>query len=180
MQYDYSDIKKRAKEKEDENWAFRSFLKMHDDMTTEELDQIVFQITEKVWSGIDCTKCGHCCEQLKPILSEKDRLRLAQELRITIDQLQQKYLEYVEDDEDRGWRITQSPCPFLQKKKCSVYKVRPENCRDYPYLYEPDFTFRTIVMIGRTFTCPIVYQLFEELKGQLDFSEDFMNDMEMW
>jgi hypothetical protein len=39
----------------------------------------------------------------------------------------------------------------------NVYEDRPTDCSGYPYLYEPEFMFRTMEMIGRTFTCPIVY-----------------------
>ncbi|HXE56344.1 MAG TPA: hypothetical protein VN541_25175 [Tepidisphaeraceae bacterium] len=45
----------------------------------------------------------------------------------------------------------------------------PANCRGYPYLYEPDFTFRLMGMIERTFTCPIVFEVMEELKRSVRF-----------
>jgi hypothetical protein len=40
-------------------------------------------------------------------------------------------------------------------------------------LYEPEFVFRTMGMIGRTFTCPIVYEVMEELKKSLGFSKRY-------
>ena len=33
MQSDYKDLEKLAKEKEDENWDFRKFLKFHDELS---------------------------------------------------------------------------------------------------------------------------------------------------
>lgn len=44
-------------------------------------------------------------------------------------------------------------------------------------MYEPRFSYRTMGMIERTFTCPIVYNVMEELKEELEFSvEDFSED----
>lgn len=59
--------------------------------------------------------------------------------------------------------------PFFVINKCTIYKDRPQNCRDYPYLYEPQFSYRTIDMIERTYTCPIVFNAIEELKEELEF-----------
>lgn len=38
-----------------------------------------------------------------------------------------------------------------------------------PYLYEPEFAFRTIAMIERNSKCPIVYEVMEELKRSWGF-----------
>lgn len=169
MQFNFSELEKLAAEKEDENWRFRSFLKFYDGMTDEELDSLVFQIADDVSSKIDCTNCGRCCTKLKPICSEQDQQRLAAGLAIMVEQLREQYLEYDESDDEPGWRMKNTPCPFLQDKKCIVYENRPDNCRDYPYLHKPDFSYRTWGMIERTFTCLIVFQVMEELKEKLNF-----------
>ena len=169
MPFDCGDLEKLAKEKEEENWEFRGFLKFYDGMSDKQIDKLVFELTERVWSAIDCTECGRCCEDLEPMVSNKDQKRLAERLEMAVEQLREQYLEYVDADDEKGWRIKNSPCPFLRDKKCSVYDSRPENCRDYPYLYKPDFNYRTWVMIERTFTCPIVFEVMEQLKEKLDF-----------
>ena len=172
MQSDYSDLEKLAREKEDENWKFRSFLKFYDDMSDEEIDALVFKIADKIGGTIECTDCGRCCKQLKPTLSKKDQQRLADRLTITVEQLREKYLVYDEADDGPQWRIKVAPCPFQEDNKCMVYEARPENCRNYPYLHEPDFTCRTWGIIERTLTCPIVFNIMEELKKELDFDAD--------
>lgn len=169
MKFDFSDLEKLAAKKEDENWRFRSFLKFHDGMTDEELDSLVFKTADEIGFAVDCTQCGRCCEKLKPICSEEDQQRLATELSIAIEQLREQYLEYDKSDDEPGWRIKNSPCPFLRDKECTVYEHRPDNCRQYPYLHKPDFSYRTWAMIERTFTCPIVFQVMEELKEELNF-----------
>lgn len=165
----YENLEQLAADKEDDNWRFRSFLKFYDRMTDEELDSLVFKTADEIGSAVDCTQCGMCCEILKPMCSEEDQQRLATELSITIEQLREQYLEYDKSDDEPGWRIKNAPCPFLQDKKCTVYEHRPDNCRQYPYLHKPDFSYRTWGMIERTFTCPIVFQVMEELKEKLNF-----------
>ena len=67
------------------------------------------------------------------------------------------------------WQTRSTPCPFLKDNLCSIYEDRPAECSGYPYLYKPDFVVRTLAMVERTFTCPIVYEVMEELKKSLDF-----------
>ena len=172
MKSDYSDLEKLGKEKEDENWKFRGFLKFYDDLSKEEIDELVFKIAGEIGSTIECTNCGRCCKELSPMFSQDDQQRLADRLTMTIEQLRESYLEYGDSDDEAGWQIKGTPCPFQEDNKCAVYEDRPENCRDYPYLHWPDFTCRTMGMIERTFTCPIVFHVMEELKEELGFDAD--------
>jgi Fe-S-cluster containining protein len=177
MQIDLNNLEKLAREKEDENWTFRKFLKFNDVLSDDELDKLVFKIADEVSSMIKCTNCARCCKELKPMLSQEDQERLAVKLGLSIESLREKYLEYDDTDDEPGWRIKDNPCPFLSDTKCSVYESRPQNCRDYPYLHKPNFSYRTIGMVERTFTCPIVFNVIEELKDKLEFSsEDFDED----
>ena len=48
-----------AKERDEENWEFRAFLKQYD-MAPKEIDAIVHRITDEVTSQIDCIKCANC------------------------------------------------------------------------------------------------------------------------
>jgi len=172
MQADYNNLEKLAKEKEDENWEFRKFLKFFDELSDDELDELVSKLADKYESKIECTSCGRCCKGLKPTLSEKDQLRLAKSLGITVEQLKDQYLEYDNDKDEPGWQIKDAPCPFLKDNKCAVYESRPDDCRGYPYLHEEGFSYRTMGMIERTFTCPIVFNVMEELKEEVAFDAD--------
>ncbi len=172
MQFKYEDLQNLAKEKEDENWDFRKFLKFYD-LSDDELDQLVFKIADEVGSTIECTSCGRCCKELRPTPSQEDQKRLAARLELTVEQLREKYLRYRDTDDERGWRMKASPCSFHKDNKCIVYEDRPQNCRDYPYLHKSDFSYRTMGMIERTFTCPIVFTVMEELKEALEFNADY-------
>ena len=170
MKPDYSDLEFLAKQKEKENWRFRRFLKSRCDLPDEQIDSLVFEIADEVAAGIDCLRCGRCCRDCEPILSDDDRRRLATRLGLTVERLQQQVLRYEDSVWDPGWTFRQKPCPFLGiDNVCSVYEDRPDNCRDYPYLHEPDFVARSMGMIGRTFTCPIVFEVVERLKRRLGY-----------
>jgi Fe-S-cluster containining protein len=81
----------------------------------------------------------------------------------------ESYLVRSEPDDDNPWTTRSTPCPFLKDNRCSVYEERPADCKSYPYLYEPAFASRTIGMIERTSTCPIVFEVMEELKRETGF-----------
>jgi Fe-S-cluster containining protein len=162
-------IRVLAETKEDENVRFRRFLKTRCNLESDEIDQRVFETTKRVWAGIDCTTCANCCREVKPTFSEEEVDRVARCLGMERQQFIERYLEHSEADSENPWQTRATPCPFLKDNLCSVYEDRPADCSGYPYLYQPDFVFRTIGMIERTFTCPIVYQVLEELKKSLGF-----------
>ena len=170
MKIDLVQIGKLAQEKEDENWGFREFLKGDCDLDVAEIDGRVFETTRRVWAGIDCTSCANCCRQVKPSFSEEEVSRLARRLGIEQHQFIERYLERTEAGSGNPWQTRMTPCPFLDGNRCGVYEDRPHDCVGYPYLYEPEFVFRTMAMIGRTFTCPIAYEVMEDLKKTLGFN----------
>jgi hypothetical protein len=159
-----------AEEKEDENWKFRAFLKHHCCMSDAQLEERVFELTRRVWAGIDCTACANCCKHINPTFSEDEVDRLARRLGMERQQFIDAYLQATEAGRDNPWKTRTTPCPFLKDNRCSVYEDRPGDCSGYPYLYESEFRSRTIAMIERTFTCPIVFEVMEELKKSVRFS----------
>ena len=169
MTVDLVQIRALAEKKEDENSRFRQFLKTRCNLEPDEIDRRVFETTRRVWAGIDCTTCANCCREMKPTFSEEEADRVARRLGIERQQFIESYLERAEADSDNPWQTSATPCPFLKDNLCSIYEDRPAECSGYPYLYQPDFVFRTMGMIERTFICPIVYEVMEELKKSLGF-----------
>jgi Fe-S-cluster containining protein len=170
MPFDLVQIRELTREKEDENWRFRRFLKSQCRLPSREIDRRVSEITQRVWAGIDCTACANCCRHVHPSFSEQDVTRLAVRLGVKRRDLIEKYLEPADPDCDFPWQTRTLPCPFLEGNLCSIYEDRPADCRGYPYLDKPDFVSRTLGMIDRTSTCPIVFEVFEDLKESLRFS----------
>lgn len=169
MAFDLVQIRTQAEKKEDENYRFRRFLKGKCHPEPEEIDERVFAATRRVWAGIDCTQCANCCKEVHPTFSDEEVDRLARRLAMTRQQFIETYLERSEPHDDNPWTTRTTPCPFLKDNLCSVYEDRPGDCSGYPYLYEPHFISRTLGMIGRASTCPIVYEVLEELKESLGF-----------
>jgi Fe-S-cluster containining protein len=169
MAYDLVQLRVLAQEKEDENWKFRQFLKTRCNLEPAQIDRRVFEETERVWAGIDCRTCANCCREVKPSFSEEEVNRLAARLGMDRRQFIDTWLERTERGDVNPWQTRTKPCPFLKDNQCSVYEDRPADCSGYPYLYEKDFVHRTLGMIGRTSTCPIVYEVMEKLKRSLGF-----------
>jgi uncharacterized protein len=169
MEHDLVQIRSQAEVKEKENYRFRAFLKGKCRLEPEQIDERVFAATRRVWAGIDCTECANCCKQVRPTLSEEEVDRLARRLEISREQFIERYVVRSEPGDDNPWIARSAPCPFLKENRCSVYEDRPADCSGYPYLYKEDFVARTLGMIERTFTCPIVYGVMEELKRSTGF-----------
>jgi uncharacterized protein len=169
MALDLVQIRALAERKADENVRFRQFLKTRCDLEADKIDQRVFETTRRVWAGIDCTTCANCCREMRPTFSEEEVNRVARRLGMERQQFIERYLERSKANSENPWQTRATPCPFLKDNLCSIYEDRPAECSGYPYLYQPDFVFRTLGMIERTFICPIVYQVMEELKKSLGF-----------
>jgi Fe-S-cluster containining protein len=159
-------IEQYAAKKEDENWRFRTFVKHRLDMEDDELDALVQETTNAVWSRIDCTQCANCCRSLQVMVDGADIARLATRLKLTEQEFNRRYVEFDANGESY---FASSPCPFLKDNVCSVYEDRPKACHDFPYLHEPGFRTRMIMMIENTALCPIVYNTCEQLKSKLSF-----------
>jgi len=177
MEVDAKNVRLLADQADDENFEFRRFLKWQDALSDEELDELVWETTRRIWAGFDCTTCGNCCRELIPTVTAEEVERLAIRLGVSVEAFHERYVERVatpdEDDVDPDgpvqWRLRGRPCPFLKGNRCTVHEDRPTQCRKYPYLYEPNFSRRLIAMLERTYTCPVVYQVVEALKRELPF-----------
>jgi hypothetical protein len=93
-------------------------------LTSDELDERVFELTRQVWAGIDCTKCANCCTTVHPTFTDQEVDRLAHRLGLQREELIRLYLEPNERGEDNPWITRSTPCPFLKDKLCSVYEDR--------------------------------------------------------
>ena len=170
-------IQKLGKEREDENLDFRAFLKGHD-MLSEEMDAYVHEILDEVSSKIDCTKCANCCKQVRPVLDEDDISRFALGLDISESAFRKQYLHVYKDNPSK-FSFKEIPCPFLKNDQCTNYEHRPTDCRSYPHLQKDDFIFRLWSVIGNYEICPIVFNVYEQLKIEL-WHNDWYEDDDGW
>ena len=94
---------------------------------------------DKVWyeKGLEfsCTGCGKCCTGSPGFvwLSDEEIDRMAEHLKLPRDEFLKKYTR------KHFGRVTliekgeKYDCVFLKNMQCSVYHVRPSQCRTYPF-----------------------------------------------
>ena len=132
LETDLNEIKKLAKEKEDENWNFRTFLKGFD-APIEEIDAIVHRLNRQVSAEIDCKKCANCCKQISPLFNQNDIKRFVRGLALRAEELKSSFLQ--KDEETGKYIFKVHPCPFLKDNLCTNYENRPADCRSFPHLH---------------------------------------------
>ena len=160
-------IQRYARHNAGEDFAFRAFLKGRLNLSNEALDAVAQETTDAVWKQIDCLTCGNCCRTLQIVVDDQDIQRLARRLSTTPRQFSK---QYVETDEYKTQYLKSTPCSFLgADNRCSVYEDRPQACRDFPYLHAEDFRSRTLMMIDNAAVCPIVFNVWQQLKERLKF-----------
>ncbi|MBI9069216.1 MAG: YkgJ family cysteine cluster protein [Salinivirgaceae bacterium] len=147
LERNLENIAQMAKVKEKENSSFQSYLKNQD---TDKIDAIAHRLNDEITALIDCTECGNCCQNLRPIATNE-------ELRVFVEPQNIEKFKYLE-----GFQ-----CKNLKDKKCTIYTTRPEVCRLYPFLDRDKFITRTYGVLQNYEHCPIVFNVFELLKIEL-------------
>lgn len=128
----------------------------------EGMDLQIHALHNKISERTDCLHCANCCRSLGPRITDKDVERIAKALRMKPAEVSKKYLKVDED----GDLIFQSlPCPFLRSDNyCAIYDSRPKACREYPHTDRKRFYQIYNLSIKNAYTCPIVYEVLEEIK----------------
>lgn len=105
------------------------------------MDKIKGQKTNCLWCSdgvcFTCRMCGSCCggESGYIWLTDTEKQAIANHLGITKEELEEKYLHNVHEK----WSIQELPaeqnydCVFLKNARCSIYPVRPSQCREFPF-----------------------------------------------
>jgi len=162
-------IKSIATEKESENDRFRIFLKQQDG---KEVDSIVHRLNDSITPQIDCTQCGNCCKSLMINVTTDETEALATHLQLDISTVKEKYIE---ESEGGQMIINTIPCHFLKGTTCSIYEHRFNECREFPHLHKPHFIGRLFGTFMYYEMCPIIFNVVEQLKEELDYSSDSGN-----
>jgi len=152
-----------ALQKEQENDHFMLSLKEYDGV---QLDAMVHEINDKVSAAIDCTLCGNCCKTLVVSVSPEELQGLSQFLQLTEEATKE---QYIEESAAGRYFISKMPCHFLADKKCTIYEQRFTDCREFPHLHKPGFRERFSGTLMHYGSCPIIYNVIEELKERLGF-----------
>ena len=157
-----SKINTIAEKYEDENIAFRRFLKARAD--SDKLDAQFRELHNELFAGYDCCKCNNCCRAYAVVLDDNDIEAISQHLSQSKSDFISENLE--KSDFDEGcYKINRQPCIFLcTDGKCSIYDVRPSECKGFPFTDHPDRLDSLLGMISFAEECPVVFEILERLK----------------
>ena len=165
MEKDPAIVAQRAADCRDENWRFRTYVKHSGRVGHGRVNSLARRFGQEAESQMDCLTCGACCRDNTVPVTANEGKRLAKRLGISLEEFKSTYLRSELDGEPA---IEAQPCPFLKDNTCSVYEDRPKVCQGYPYV-GGDVPSRTIGIIERAETCPIIFDMLERLKDALGF-----------
>ena len=156
-----------GKQKEDENYIFRTYLKIHAD--PDELDQQFQELHQELFSEYDCSQCGNCCKKYHGNIPEEDIDQDASYIGMEADEFIDRYLEY--NPAECTYETKNCPCDFWDSKtgECLLGDCKPESCKKYPYTDKPDRMGSLLSIIDNASICPVVYEILERLKEEYHF-----------
>lgn len=84
--------------------------------------------------AFQCTGCGQCCTGGPGYIwvNEEEIQEIAAHLKLSVEDFSAKYLRKVGNRYSLR-ELSNYDCVFLKDKACSIYSVRPTQCRTYPW-----------------------------------------------
>ncbi len=162
---DLVQIRRLGDKMRDENSRFRKHLKTHGCV-----ERRLRHIAEDIEDRIDCTTCANCCRVASTPLLERDIVKLARYLRLTVAKFRDQYVD-TDAEGDVILRRNENGCIFLSGNECTVYEARPSNCVDFPHVVRGEGRIATRMweFIDRASYCPIVFNTLEAFKEDTRF-----------
>ena len=161
-------VREAAEKKEEENWMFRTFLKMCAD--EKELDKQFKRLHEEIFSQYDCSKCRNCCREYTIEIPKKDLEKIAKELEMPKSLVIRTFLK--KNPENGNYQTKGKPCAFLnQEGVCILGHCQPESCKGYPFTNQPGRMGSLMDIVNNTAICPVVFEIYERLKTEYGFSD---------
>ncbi len=86
----------------------------------------------------ECTQCGRCCTGSAGYVwvTEEEIVRIADHLGMSVNQFGSRYLRRA----CGRYALLEAPrhqdCVFLANSRCTIYEVRPKQCRTFPFWQE--------------------------------------------
>jgi len=116
---------------------------------------------EEAFDRVDCLQCANCCKNYSPRFKTPDIKRISGHLRMKEGEFIHRYLEI---DTEGDYVLRSKPCAFLGADNfCSIYEVRPSDCRRFPYTDEDVLVKRRALTLKNSSFCPAVYFVLEKL-----------------
>ena len=160
-----NEVAARAKQMEDENYAFRTYLKVHAD--PEKLDAQFLKLHHELFANYDCNSCRNCCKKYRGNLSDEDLSKCAEKFKMTPDDFKAQYLH---QNKEGTYDTNHKPCDFLQKDgSCLLGDCKPANCAEFPFTARPDRWASLLGIVSNASVCPVLFEMLEILKDEYGF-----------
>jgi len=158
-----SEVAARAEGLEQQNYEFRTFLKIHADY--DELDSQFSKLHKELFANYDCSKCANCCRTYNVVLDKDEVKKISKFLKTTESEFMTKYLVLADTDDEKQYKFKHKPCSFLDNDgRCQIEDCKPNNCKDYPFTDQPDRLLSMFSVIDHASVCPVVFEILERLK----------------
>ncbi|WP_435623196.1 YkgJ family cysteine cluster protein [Flagellimonas sp.] len=162
MEEELRQLPQKAQEKHSENKRFFVKLKKK---PPKNLDYLMQELHEEEFQRTDCLNCGNCCKTTGPLFTQADIERIAKHLRLRPSDFIETYLRI---DEEGDYVLQQVPCAFLGADNyCSIYKVRPKACREFPHTDRKKFHQISNLTLKNVAICPAAFNIVEEMKKKI-------------
>jgi len=149
----------------EENFQFKAFL-LQAERAQKDIEGFISYLSQRTIKTIDCTACGECCRQVRPLLDNFDIERLADGLNLESEEFKKQYLtKHIAKPHD--YIFNALPCPLLDGNRCTHYEFRPQACDRFPQFKGPHFFDRLDNIFHYYTFCPIVFNVLEDLKLEL-------------
>ncbi len=159
---DLESYKEKAEQKHHEHLSTLKRLKKK---PPKNLDYLMQELHDEVFSEIDCLTCANCCKTTGPLFTQKDIERISKRLRLKPKEFIDRYLRM---DEDNDYVLQQVPCPFLDGENyCLIYEDRPKACKEFPHTDRKKFYQINALTIKNCKICPATYEVVERLRDEI-------------
>jgi hypothetical protein len=158
------EVRSASRKVEEENYKFRRFLKIHAD--PKDLDRRFIRLHRELFAKYDCSSCRNCCKEYRANFTDNEILKAAKLLSMTASEFSDSYLA----DDIEGKSMKSKPCLFLcDDGSCRIEECKPACCKGYPYTDKTDRMGSLLSLVDSASVCPVVYEIFERLKGEYGF-----------
>jgi Fe-S-cluster containining protein len=111
---------------------------------------------------------------MSPTYADADVKRIARHFKMGTDAFRKKWLR---KDKEGDWLNKHTPCQFLdlQSNKCTIYSIRPADCKGFPHLTKKKVADYFHVHKQNIDSCPATFRMVEKLMDAIGSSQSIVN-----